>query len=636
MRSVAPPDTNVPPMRLIASLLLILVGSAIVYWPSLRGGFIFDDFPNIVENPELRLSNLDAHSLWRAAHASPSTVLLRPLAMMSFALDAYFGQGLDPFRMKVTNLLIHLLNGVLLFGLLRSIVSLPQVARSRGDLLALSITAAWLFAPINFTGVAYIVQRMESLCQTFVLGGLWSYIAARGSQRLSGNGTARMWGALVLGTMGGMLAKESAVLLPLYAFIAEATLFGFRDDAGRLDRRPIGLFMTLAVLPGLMALFLALPHFLDPAAYAGREFTLWQRLLTESRVLVHYVLWTAIPNPGSLSFYHDDLPLSTDLLQPATTIGSLAFHVILIAGAVSARRTRPLVALGIFWFYAAHLLTATIIPLELVFEHRNYFASVGLLLALCDLLLPGSHQRSLRAARHMVLAACLVYYAGVTFLRALEWQDPVSFAITEAGKNPESPRAAYELGRTYTVLSHYDPHSALTARAVAELERAAAMPRGDCLADVGLIMLLGRTGEVIPTDHWRRLWNKLLRRPPSAAEVSALERMIRCSTDNLCKLPDGEVVNTLLAALTHKPTNVKILASLAKYLREAMGDTTRAITYTRNAIELSPGDPNLRRNLVFLLIDAGRIDEARVEYLAALDRFPDFEKDERFQALRRQ
>ena len=45
------------------------------------------------------------------------------------------------------------------------------------------------------------------------------------------------------------------------------------------------------------------------------------------------------------------------------------------------RRQRPLVALGIAWFFAAQLLTATVVPLELVFEHRNYFASLGICLA---------------------------------------------------------------------------------------------------------------------------------------------------------------------------------------------------------------------------------------------------------------
>lgn len=634
MSHSSPANGSVLPIRTAFALCFLLLATAAVYWPSLGGGFIFDDFANIVENPQLRLNSLDVGALWKAAHASPSTVLLRPLSMLTFALDIYLGQGVDPFRMKVTNLLVHLFNGMLLFGLLRSILRLPQVAQSRSDLLALCIAAAWLLAPINFTGVAYVVQRMESLCQTFVLAGLWAYVGARQTQQLTGRGTARLWAALLLGTAGGMLAKESAALLPSYALAVEAILFGFRDDAARLDRRVVFLFVALVALPCLVALCTVVPHFIEPGVWAGRDFTLTERLLTESRVLVRYILWTALPNPGSLSFYHDNVRPSLGILNPATTAASILLLLLLAAVAVACRRTHPLFSLGTFWFLLAHQLTATVIPLELVFEHRNYFASIGVFLAAFPLILPQSDERFLRSARELLLAASLVFYAGVSLLRALEWRDPLTFALAEAGKNPESPRAAYELGRTYVLLSGYDPNSPMLEPAMAELERAAAMPRSDCLGDVGLVMLMSRTSQPVPAEQWSRLWQKLVRRPPSAAEVSALERMVRCAAEKDCRLPEGEVVNTLLAALTHKPPNVKVLASLAKYLHEVMGETAQAISYTRQAIALSPADPNLRRNLLFLLLDANRIEEARAEYERATERFPEFAEDGRLNMLR--
>ena len=69
---------------------------------------------------------------------------------------------------------------------------------------------------------------------------------------------------------------------------------------------------------------------------------------------------------------------------------------LLAALALVVRKRRPLLALGIAWFLGAQLLTATIVPLELVFEHRNYFASLGVCLAVADLLLLAPRSEGLR------------------------------------------------------------------------------------------------------------------------------------------------------------------------------------------------------------------------------------------------
>ena len=45
--------------------------------------------------------------------------------------------------------------------------------------LALIVSAAWMLLPINLMAVLYVVQRMESLCQVFVLAGLWAYLHGR-------------------------------------------------------------------------------------------------------------------------------------------------------------------------------------------------------------------------------------------------------------------------------------------------------------------------------------------------------------------------------------------------------------------------------------------------------------------------
>src|SRR5579875_1694518 len=213
------------------------------------------------------------------------------------------------------------------------------------------------------------------------------------------------------------------------------------------DKRIGWLFVITLFVPAILGFAWLLRAALRPASWAGRTFTLGQRLLTEPRVLVDYLHWTLLPDPGTLSLYHDEIVTSTGLFTPWTTLPSIALLAALIAIAVWLRNRLPLVALGIGWFFASQLLTATIVPLELVYEQRMYFGSIGVLLAVFSLLLGLRNRIRLPLARGTVIALLLLLYASVTYLRAQEWSNPLRLAIAEANRHPTSARANYEAGR---------------------------------------------------------------------------------------------------------------------------------------------------------------------------------------------
>ncbi|MEO7149213.1 MAG: hypothetical protein ABIY40_04670, partial [Rhodanobacteraceae bacterium] len=389
-------------MRTAVLLAAALLLTAFVYWHGLSGGYVFDDFPNIVDNAAIQVTRSTLAAWANAAWASPASELQRPLASLSFAVNWFFS-GNDPRPMKATNLAIHLLNGVLLYFMLRELLRALVLRRSDDRLqansyrksnddngideaaarrLILVVTAGWLLLPINLMAVLYVVQRMESLCQVFVLAGLWMYLAGRRRMLLATGhrGFALASVGLIGGTVLGVLVKESAVLLPVYAFLIEVALLRFASARTSRDRRLGVLYVCILLAPATLGLAWLLPHVLSPSAWDDRDFTFGQRLLTEPRVLVDYLHWTVLPDPGTLSLYHDQLPISRGFLTPWTTLPAIVLLVILLGVAWWLRNRRPLVALGIAWFFAAQLLTATIVPLELVYEHRNYFASIGVLL----------------------------------------------------------------------------------------------------------------------------------------------------------------------------------------------------------------------------------------------------------------
>lgn len=617
------PARSISPGLLLA-LLCVTVAAA--YWPGLGGAWVFDDFSNIVDNAELRVSWDSGWEQWRAAAlSSASRDLPRPLAMLSFAVN-HAWHGLDPFWMKLTNLAIHLLNTGLVFGLIRLLLRLPALqgpARSRSDLITLWIAAAWALNPINLMAVLFVVQRMESLSHSFVFAGLWLYLSGRARLRETGRGWIRMGLGLVAGASLGTLVKESAALLPLYAVLVEWALFSGRPMRLPSERRRmLGFFGLVLVIPGLLGLLRIVPRALHPNAYDGRDFTLLERLLTEARVLLDYIRWIVLPDLSRLSLYHDDYPVSHGLWSPPSTFWALLLLSASCAFAVWLKPRRPLAALGIAWFFGAHALTATIWPLELVFEHRNYFASLGLCLVLADVLLRMPLARSARRAGGGLALALLALYTGTTALRAREWSDQLRFSSTEAAKNPQSPRASYDLARNLVILTDFQSDSPYFAPALEALHHAMQVPGATPLPESAAILLASRAGATIQPEWWLGLKRKLGSRRIGLAETGALSTLSDCEIEGHCLLPQSEMVDAFVAALQRGP-HPDLLHIYGGYALNALQDPLLALTLFQDAARLAPDEPEYRITLARLLIASGRGDEAieHIEHLRRLGRW---------------
>src|SRR5690348_1717236 len=209
-------------------LAIAVILTAVVYWPGLTGGWVFDDYPNIVDNGAIHITPVHSTlAAWvNSAISSPSSFLHRPLASLTFSLNWYFGGG-DPWPFKLTNVIIHLVNGVLLFFMLRALLrslalraecfrrmadggGFPTIDDAAATRLALIVSAAWMLLPINLMAVLYVVQRMESLCQVFMLAGLWVYLHGRWMMltatdtRRDRRGFALAFSGIVFGTVLGL------------------------------------------------------------------------------------------------------------------------------------------------------------------------------------------------------------------------------------------------------------------------------------------------------------------------------------------------------------------------------------------------------------------------------------------------
>lgn len=607
-------DKSFSRLHLLA-LVALLASVALAYWPGRHGGFVFDDYPNIVNNSPLHVTQ----AVWRdwvaAMVSSPARSLPRPLAMLTFAVNHYF-TGLNPVPMKLTNVAIHLLNTLLVFGLIRSLVrgctqALPAYS-SRPEWAALFVAGCWALHPINVMAVLLVVQRMESLSHTFVFTGLWLYLLGRLRQQRGEGG----WALIVLGllplTALGVLVKESAALLPLYAFCLELCVLRFQTARQPFDRRLLVLFVLVLFLPALLAVMWLLPTALGPQAFASRDFTLVERLMTEPRVIFDYLQWTVLPDLADLSLYHDDYIVSRGVIDPPATLIAMIGLPIVIGAAFLLRRRRPLASLGLLWFLGAQVLTATFIPLELVFEHRNYFASMGICLFFADWLFVAPTVAAARRIGAILAFAAVLACAGITYLRTSEWSDAVSFAVSEVAKHPQSPRATYYLGWMLATASEYDPDSKLIEPAFAVLDQSRRLRNSNMLPDQASLVLAARTGRPLQRGWWDHMQSRLRERPIGPQEAAALGGLINCAVERRCAFPPDDMLDTFGAALSQGP-NPEIFSVYGNYALNVLGDPELALRLWREAKALNPNEQQYRISAIKLLIHLGRYEDARIE-----------------------
>jgi hypothetical protein len=597
--------------RAAFALALILLATTAIYWPGLYGTFFFDDHPNIVDNKAVQPATFSLASLTAAALSSPSSEFKRPLASLTFAAN-FLAAGLSPFWFKLTNVVIHLANGLLLYLFTRRIWRLgwPEASKESTRLAGLLITAAWLLLPINLTAVLYIVQRMESLANLFVLLGLLGYLHARCAML---DGHNRLWLActsLIACAAIGMLAKETAIMLPLYAALLEYLVI----RRGRSDRRIDLLFLVILVLPLVAGSVWLSPRVFAASNWEHREFTLVTRLLTESRVVIDYILWTVFPTPRALSFYHDDFGISRGIFTPATTTLSLLALLLLIVSAVALRKRNPLYALGIALYIGSNLLTGTVLPLELVYEHRNYFASIGLLVALASLARLGTAPPKAPEPHGLLgttLFVVFIAYFGVqTCLTAISWGDPLKMAAEIAWRAPKSPRAQYELGRTYIIYSRYDAKSPFIPLAYPPLERAAALPGASILPLQAMIYLNGRLHIPVKDAWWDDMIRLLRNRRPGVEDESSLISLTQCLRTGLCDFSTDKLFGAYQAALSHPDPTSRLLGAYGDFAWNTLHDHVLAERVTRDAIAASPSEPAYQITLARMLIDQGNLDLA--------------------------
>lgn len=353
----------------------------LLYSNTFSSPFIFDDSPNIVNNAPLRIDNLMPDTLWHTFFAYPMQEgkLYRPVSCLSLALNWYIGQD-NTIGYHIVNLLIHYCTAVILFLTILELFESPALAsKYNGEskyFIALLTALLWAINPVQTEAVTYIVQRMASLTTLFYILAVYWYLKGRLASAFS----PRPFLYCLLSSFFALGSKENSVFLPAGLLLIEYTFFF------PVTRQTKTVFLKILSALTLIIFILGIVYFFNSGIAANffnlagsRPYTYSQRLLTESRVVFFYLSLLFYPIPARLSIDHD-IVLSTSLFSPWTTSVSIAAILLLVILSFQQIRKHPLISFAILFFLLNQIVESTVLPLELIFEHRNYLPSLFLFL----------------------------------------------------------------------------------------------------------------------------------------------------------------------------------------------------------------------------------------------------------------
>lgn len=590
-----------PQGRAAASMLLLTACVAVylLYSPGSGADWTFDDARNLAGLAQV--SDVDsaiAFVFGNELVGFPG----RPLSMASFLLNLH-DWPTNPTGFRSVNVLLHILNGILVaLVALRTARFVPSL-EPRAAGFAVTLAAIWLVHPLLASTSLMAVQRMTVLAATCTLLGLLAYL--KGRARLFANprsAYAWMSGGLLFGSMIGVLAKETAALLPLLAGALELTVLStFSPVRQRLWTAWRTSFFGGAVV-ALLAYTAWSWQSIIGAGYAYRAFGLEQRLLSEAVILFAYLRQILLPNIATMGPLQDDTVriLGADALSIAAACTLLALMVV----AWHSRRRAPAFSFAVLFFLAGHLLESTVFPLEIYFEHRNYLPSLGPLGALVGLAWASPRPWPRALAGVLVAVGGLLLWQVTT-----TWGSPPLAAALWAHNHPSSVRATQYLAATLVRGGDYK------AAAAVVLRHHRSSPLQPSLA----VQTLNTQCFVADPASYGRLITEITEQAPfmafDAGAVTDLHNLISLYAADRCPVATQSEIEHLARALENhrlyreRPsTHYALLTALAR-LRGIAGDGEQTITLMKQALGVRP-NIELVENIVGLLLQRHQFDQA--------------------------
>ncbi|HRE30953.1 MAG TPA: hypothetical protein PLD88_03170 [Candidatus Berkiella sp.] len=424
------------------TLVAVTILISFLYWKGLNGPFLLDDLQSI---ESAQLTTFSWGELIDISLQNDSGPLGRPLSIASFALNNYFF-GLNPFYYKLVNLFIHILCGFVIAGFIYLLMILIPKIKPFAKSTSFFTALLWLIHPLQVSTVLYPVQRMTQLCHLCIILGLNTYLWGRIRQF-----TDKPYGLILIAISYlwffplALLCKETGIIFPWYVFLIEYFLLKYKGSPrNSFYLRRFHPIFCLGIL--FSFLFYYWYHLeTNLALFADKNITLFDRLLTQINVLVFYIKLIFIPQLVDMGLYHDDFGVVTSFNVQTGLCSLLLLSLVILI--YVARKRAPIISFGIAWFFVSHAIESTILPLEMVFEHRNYLATVGLLLIPVYYFIPFMNKVASAPKIVYTFFTFLLFsmLATITLQRSTIWSSSHTFLQESLLHHPLSPRVHIEI-----------------------------------------------------------------------------------------------------------------------------------------------------------------------------------------------
>ncbi len=440
----------------------------LIFGLSIGHDFVFDDIGVVRDRVELRqVGNIP--NFFLSPYSAPESGAYRPLTVLSFSLNyflftpfALWGQTPAPWSFHLINIILHILNGWLLFLLIKKL--------SQRKLLAWLTCLLFLVLPIHVEAVAGIVGRAELLTLGFSLLVFLSLFCLE----------SRIWKTLLGSScfLLALLSKENAVaVLPIYFFIVlYSGLRSLRKYSlgqkirftfARVWPQFLGLISAFFIYFGLRLLVLKNNLFSNHATIVENPLkfaSIGQRILTAFKILTLYLEKTFWPVQLSSDYSYNQISLVKNGLDLRMWLGIIAFSFFIFC------LFKPFKNSGQKWFLlgiSASFFIWPFLPIaNLLFpigtimaERLMYFPSIGLCLILAYILL---HLRKLKPKKvflpifFIILFGFLFFYSVRSYSRNLDWHNEKMLFVSAVKASPNSVLSRSNKGAMYLLEGKYE------------------------------------------------------------------------------------------------------------------------------------------------------------------------------------
>jgi hypothetical protein len=386
-----------------------------VFLPSLRHDFIFNWDDNVYVINNLDITGFDVENIKQAfTHFYVGNYA--PVQIISYMFD-YALWGVQPFGFIFSNIILHVLNGVLFWALL--------CGMGYKRLVAFLATGIFLLHPVQVESVVWVSQRKSLLAMLFFLAAFYTYIRCRAAEGKEGRW---LYVASISFFSLALLAKSVVVILPPVLLIYELCFMLPEQRRGVIGRLAPYTVAALAVA--------VLTYFSQSAGgfvdhHVGGKY--WFTFLTMLPILVSYLRLLVWPT-GLAALYDPALKSGID---GEVLLALLVVALLLIAGMYLYRNQKK----QFFWFaffFVGLLPVSQIIPLATLMNDRYlYFPLLGVALLLPQLVVDLAERRGVAGKVVLVLflvaLTCLPY---LSYQRSMVWQDAITLWRDTVAKTP--------------------------------------------------------------------------------------------------------------------------------------------------------------------------------------------------------